>query len=87
MNFSILTPLPPRTQVAHRGGGVGGGGWGWGSGGGVKTSFRIAAAVCGFGPGSRTTFFLDMDPLTYGGGPWSELRVPPPHHGPLPVRT
>ena len=46
-------------------------------GGGVKTSLRIAAAVCGFRPRSRATFFLHMDPLTYGGGPGSELRVPP----------
>ena len=45
-------------------------------GGGVKTSLRILGAVCGFGPRSRATFFLYMDPLTHGGGPGSELRVP-----------
>ena len=47
------------------------------SGGGVKTSLRILGAVCGFGPRSRATFFLYMDPLTHGGGPGSELQVPP----------
>ena len=61
-------------------------------GGGCKTSLRIVAAVCVFGPGSRRTFFLYMAPLTHGGGPGSQLRVPtvpppPPPYGPLPVRT
>ena len=46
-------------------------------GGGVKTSVRIAAAVCGFGPGSCAAFFLCMDPLTHCGGPGPKLRVPP----------
>ena len=84
MNFSILTPLPPRTRVPLLGG-MGGGV----SGGGVKTSSRILGAVCGFGPRSGATFFLYMDPLAHGGGPGSELRVPPvaPPYGPLLVRT
>ena len=58
-------------------------------GGGVKTSLRILGAVCGFGPRSWATFFLYMDPLTHGGGPGSELQVPPvaPPYGPLLVRT
>ena len=50
---------------------------GGGVGGGGKTSLRILGAVCGFGPRSRATFFLYMQPLTHGGGPGSELRVPP----------
>ena len=74
MNFSFLTPLAPRTRVPLFGG------WGWVGGGvggeGVKTSLRILGAVCGFGPRSRATFFLCMDPLTHGGGPGSELQVP-----------
>ena len=53
------------------------GGWGWGVSGGVKTSLRILGAVSGFGPRSRATFFLYMDPLTHGGGPGSEIQVPP----------
>ena len=72
MNFLFLTPLPPRTRAPL----LGGGGWGGVSGGGVKTTLRIVAAVCGIGPRSRATFFLYMDPLTHGGGPGSELRVP-----------
>ena len=58
-------------------------------GGGVKTSLRILGAVCGFGPRSRATFFLYMDPLTHGGGPGSGLRVllVAPLYGPLLVRT
>ena len=76
MIFWILTPLPPRTGVPFfQGGGVGVGGWG--GGGGPKTSLRIVAAVCVFGPGSCRTFFLYMDPLTHGGGPGSQLQVPP----------
>ena len=60
--------------------------------GGVKTSLRIVAAVCVFGPGSCRTFFLYMDPLNHGGGPGSQLQVtpvppPPPPYGPLLVRT
>ena len=51
--------------------------WGGCRGGGVKTSLRILGVVCGFGPRSAATFFLYMDPLTPGGGPGSELRVPP----------
>ena len=88
MNFSFLTPLPPRTRVPLFGG-VGGGGGGGCRGGGVKTTLRIVAAVCGIGPGSGATFFLYMDPLTHGGGPGSELRVPlvAPPYGPLLVRT
>ena len=75
MNFSFLTPLAPRTRVPLFGRvGVGGGGVG---GGGVKTSLRILSVVFGFGPRSRATFFLYMDPLTHGGGPGSELQVPP----------
>ena len=85
MNFSFLPPLAPRTRVPLFGG------LGGLSGGGVKTSLRILGAVCGFGPRSRATFFfLYMDPLTHGGGPGSELQVPPPPHppyGPLLVRT
>ena len=46
-------------------------------GGASKTTLRIAGPVCGFGPGSRATFFLYMDPLTYGRGTGSELWVPP----------
>ena len=46
-------------------------------GGGVKTSLRIMGVVCGFGPRSRATFFLYMDPLTHGGGPGPQLQVPP----------
>ena len=88
MNFSFLTPLALRTRVPL----FGGWGWRWGgvSGGGVKTSLRIVGAVCGFGPRSQATFFLYMDPLTHGGGPGSELQVPPvapPTYGPLLVRT
>ena len=81
MNFSFLNSLTPRTRVPPF---LGGGG-----GGGVKTSLRIAGAVCEFGPGSRATFFLYMDPLTYGGGRASERRVPrvTPSSGPLLVRT
>ena len=85
MNFSFLTPLAPRTRVPLFGGGGGVGG----VLGGVKTSLRILGAMCGFGPRSGATFFLYMDPLTHGGGPGSELRVPPvaPPDGPLLVRT
>ena len=85
MNFSFLTPLAPPTQVPL----FGGVGVGWGCRGGVKTSLRILGAVCGFGPRFRATFFLYMDPLTHGGGPGSELQVPPvaPPYGPLLVRT
>ena len=39
MNFLILTP-PPLPGYPF-----------WGGMGGVKTSWRIAAAACGFGPG------------------------------------
>ena len=81
MNFSFLTPLAPRTRVPLFGG-VGGGGMGGGvGGGGVTTSLRILGVVCGFGPRSRATFFLYMDPLTHGRGPGSQLQVPPvaPH--------
>ena len=88
MNFSFLTPLAPRTRVPLFGGvGEWGGVGGWG--GGVKTSLRILGAVCRFGPRSQATFFLYMDPLTHGGGPGSELQVPPvaPPYGPLLVRT
>ena len=46
-------------------------------GGVVNTSLRILRAVCGLGPRSGATFFLYIDPLTHGGGPGSELRVPP----------
>ena len=58
-------------------------------GGGGETSLRIVAALCGVTPRSGATFFLYMDPLTYGGGPGSKLRVPPvgPPYGPLAVRT
>ena len=77
MIFWSLTPVAPRTGVPFfEGGGVGGGG---------KTSLRIVAAVCVFGPGSLRTFFLYMDPLTHGGGPRSQLQVPPvapPHMAP-----
>ena len=90
MNFSFLTPLPPpRTRVPLFGGvGVGGVG-GVSGGGGVKTTLRIVAVVCGIGPRSGAMFFLYMDPLTHGGGPRSELRVPlvAPPYGPLLVRT
>ena len=86
MNFSVFdafTPPYPGTPFW-------GGGWGVGgvSGGGVKTSVRILGAVCGFGPRSRATFVLYIDPLTHGGGPGSELRVPlvAPLYGPLLVR-
>ena len=86
MNFLFLTPLAPRTRVP-----LFGGGWGWGGcrGGGFKTSLCILGAVCGFEPRSGATFFLYMDPLTHGGGPGSELQVPPaaPPYGPLLVRT
>ena len=63
MNFSFLTPLAPRTRVPLLGR--------------VKTSLRILGAVCGFGPRSRASFFLYMDPLTHGGGLRSELQVTP----------
>ena len=88
MNFSFLTPLTPRSRVPLFGG-LGGGDGGVSGGGGVKTSLRILGAVCGFEPRSRATFFLYMDPLTHGGGPGSELQVPPvaPPYGPLLVRT
>ena len=46
-------------------------------GGGVKASLRIVAAVCVFGLGCYRIFFLYMDPLTHGGGPRSQLQVPP----------
>ena len=88
MNFSFLTPLaPPYPGTLFWGGGGGVGGCR--GGGGVKTSLRILGAVCRFGPRSRATFFLYMDPLTHGGGPGSELQVPPvaPPYGPLLVRT
>ena len=77
LDFDPRTPPPPRTWVPLLGGGV-------------KTSLRIVAAVCVFGPGSCRTFFLYMDPLTHGGGPGSQLRVPPfaaPLYSPLLVRT
>ena len=85
MNFLFLTALAPRTRVPT----FGGVGVGVGVGGGVKTSLRILGAVCGFGPRAWATFFLYMDPLTHGGGPGSELQVPPaaPPYGPLLVRT
>ena len=81
MNFSFLTPLALRTRVPLFGGDGGGGG----VGGGVNTSLRILGAVCGFGPRSRETFFLYMDPLTHGGGPRSELQVPPVAPPPPPM--
>ena len=87
MNFSFLNPFsPPYPGTPFWGGGAGGGG---GCRGGVKTSLRILGVVCGFGPRSGATFFLYMDPVTHGGGPGSELRVPPvaTPHGPLLVRT
>ena len=57
---------------------------GWG----VNTALCIVAAVSIFGLASRRTFFLYIDPLTHGGGPGSQLRVPPaPPYGPLPVST
>ena len=64
MIFWILTPVPPQHLGPF-----------WGGGG--KTSLRIVAVVCVFGPGSCRTFFLYMDPLTHGGGPGSQLQVPP----------
>ena len=69
-------PYPGTPFWGGRGGGVGG----------VKTSLRIAAAVCGFRPRFSRLFFLYMDPLTHGGGPGSKLRVPaapPPPIWPL----
>ena len=73
MNFSFLTPLPPRTRVPLFGGvGVGGVGGGvGGGGGGVKTTLRIEAAVCGIGPEVRGNFFLVHGPPN----PWWGSRV------------
>ena len=75
MIFWILTPVPPPPPTP--------GYPFWG--GGFKTSLRIVADVCVFGPGSWALFFLYMDPLTHGGGPGSQLQVPPvgpPHMAP-----
>ena len=72
LDFDPRTPPPPPPAPGYPflgGGGVGGGGG--------KTSLCIVAAVCVFGPGSWRTFFLYMDPLTHGGGPGSQLQVPP----------
>ena len=82
MNFSFFNPFsPPYPGTPFWGG------WGWGGcrGGGGKTSLRILGAVCGFGPRSRATFFLYMDPLTHGGGPGSELQIPPVAPPPPPM--
>ena len=68
MIFWILTPVPPPHLGTPFLGGLGVV---------VKTCLRIAAALCVFGPGSSRTFFLYMDPLTHGGGPRSQLQVPP----------
>ena len=69
MIFWILTLVPPppplRTWVPLF----------WG---GVKTSLRVVAAVCVFEPGAEELFFLYTDPLTRGGGPGSQLKLPPP---------
>ena len=82
MNFSFLTPLPPRTRVPLFGG-VGGGGC---RGGGSKLLCVLWLLCVELDP---ATFFLYMDPLTHGGGPGSELRVPlvAPPYGPLLMRT
>ena len=87
MNFSFLTPLPPRTRVPLFGG-VGGGGGG-GVGGGGQNYFAYCGCCVWNWTRVRATFSLYMDPLTHGGGPGSELRVPlvAPPYGPLLVRT
>ena len=72
-NFSILSPLPEPGYPFFLGRG------------------QIFLAYCGrcvwIGARDPGIFSLYMDPLTNGGGPGSELRVPPvapppPHMGP-----
>ena len=72
-NFDPHSPPPlPRYPIL---GGLGG----WG----VKISLHIAAAVCGFGPVSWTTFFLIYQPSNPWRGlgvqtPGTSVRPPPP---------
>ena len=82
MIFWILTPVPPPHLGCVWGGGV-----------------RGSKLLCVLWPlfvyldlGPEEVFLFHMDPLTHGGGPGSQLPVPPvapppPPYGPLLVRT
>ena len=76
MIFLDFDPRTPPTRVPLFGGvGVGMGG--------VKISLCIVATACVFGPGSRRTFFLYMDPLTQAGSRVPTLGTPPSPKWPL----
>ena len=72
MIFWILTPVLPRTWVPPF----------WGGG---QNFFAYCGRCVCIWTWVLKNFFLENDPLTHGGGPGSQLRVPPvrpPHMAP-----
>ena len=72
MNFSILTPLPPRTRVPLFGGV--GGGWGGCRGGGGQNFFPYSGCCVWIWTQVRGNFFLVHGPPN----PWRGSRVRTP---------